>query len=222
MPDNGATQNANNQLNSILLQPLFITSCYEEFSDDITWFNFHNITPFDIKLHSVSGVYCQKPRSDINWEHTSSWPEVFLSVGQFNAPCVPYCHNNADRIYFISPPEAPETKVLLQSINIPAHTKCFVIIGMQFWADISNTCIASIKLTFQFSPTYDFTKTFNTNIFLERMFLRFPKEEAKRIQSSWDEMEYATDRLKAYQLRNTSFNMQTAYYASRIIPEISL
>lgn len=222
MPDNDAIQNVNNQVNSIPLQPLFITSCYEEFADDIAWFNFHNITPFDIKLHSVYGVYCRKPRSDINWEYTGSWPEVFLSVGQFNAPCVPYCPNIEDRIHFISPPEAPELKVLLGPINIPAHTKCFAIIGMQFWADISKTGGASIKLTFQFSPTYDFTKIFSTNIFLERVFLYSPKEEAKRIQASWDEMEVATDRLKAYQLRCSSSNMETAYYASQIIHETSL
>ncbi|WP_375696388.1 hypothetical protein [Bartonella sp. AP331QHHD] len=169
MPDNDVLQNTNNQVNNIPLQPLFITSCYEEFADDIAWFNFHNIAPFDIKLHSVSGVYCRKPCSDINWEHTNSWPEVFLSVGQFNAPSLPYCHNIEDRIHFISPPEVPASKVLL-SINIPAHTKCFAIIGIQFGADIDRTYGASVKLTFQFSPTYDFTKIFNANIFLERIF----------------------------------------------------
>ncbi len=35
MPDNDVLQNTNNQVNNILLQPLFITSCYEEFADDI-------------------------------------------------------------------------------------------------------------------------------------------------------------------------------------------
>ncbi|WP_455474696.1 hypothetical protein [Bartonella sp. B30(2025)] len=222
MPDNDAIRNANNQINSIPLQPLYVTSCYENFADDIAWLNFHNVTPFDIKLHSVSAVYCLEEDIAINRAHTNSSPKVFLSVGQFNAPTFPYHHNIEDKIHLITPPAMPALEVSLKDINIPAQTKCFAIMGTQFWADIDRTCWASIKLTFQFSPTYNFTKIFSANIYLERAFLRSPIEEAEQIQSAWNEMENVTDQLKAYQLRGALFNMQTTYCVSQIIPETSL
>ncbi|WP_455480123.1 hypothetical protein V4B17_03705 [Bartonella sp. B23] len=222
MPDNDAIRNVNNQVNGTPLQPLYITSCYENFSDDVTWLNFHNVTPFDIKLRSISAVCYWKEDIVTNQAHASSYPKVLLSVGQFNAPTFPYCHNIEDKIHLITPPTMPALEVSLRNINIPAQTKCFAIMGTQFWADIDHTCFASVKLTFQFSPTYDFTKIFSTNIYLEKIFLYSPTEEAERIHSAWDEMENATDQLKAYQLRGTSFNMKTAYCVSQIISEISL
>ncbi|WP_336277115.1 hypothetical protein [Bartonella sp. CB178] len=222
MPDNDAIRNKNNQTNSIPLQPLYITSCYEDFADDVAWLNFHNVTPFDIKLRSVSAVCCLEEDIAIDQAHTNSCPRVFLSVGRFNAPTLPYSHNIEDRLHLITPPAMPALKVSLKNMNIPAQTKCFAIIGIQFWADIDRSCWASVKLTFQFSPTYDFTRIFSANIYLEEALLYSSVEEAERIQSVWDEMENATDKLKAYQLRSASFNMQTVYCVSQIIPETSL
>ncbi|WP_208541731.1 MULTISPECIES: hypothetical protein [Bartonella] len=218
MSNNDATQNADNKIISTSPKSLIITSCYETFADSIVWFNFQNTTPFDIKLHSISGVYHPDPYTDNNWEDDDSWFKVFLSIGIFNAPSALYCHNIVDRVHLISPPEKPMSKVSLKSINIPAYTKCFAIMGIQFWADIDRTQGASIKLTFQFSPTCDFTEVFDTNIFLEGMFLRSARDEAKYIKTAWDEMDIQTDLLKAYQSQGAAFNMRHADCVVRIIP----
>ncbi|WP_375626870.1 hypothetical protein [Bartonella sp. MU37NMGALS] len=207
MPNNDTTQNANNQKTCISLPPLIVTSCYENFSDTIPWFNFQNTTPFDIKVHSVSAIYHQDPHAGNKWERSDLWSKAFLSIGMFNPPFPIHIPKIENEIYFISPPEKPESEVLLKNITIPAHKKHLAIMGIQFWADIDRTCIASTKITFQFSPTYDFTKIFNVDVFLEGMFLFSPKEEAEGIQSAWDEIENMTEELKSYQLRGILSNM---------------